>query len=79
MTSEQQENFIAKTVKEFEVALRIMARDKSNTHIFDLGTGYTVETGKMESWSLLIIMAPTETINKIGLPMKDSKPLTTSN
>jgi hypothetical protein len=79
MTPEQQENFIAKTVREFEVALRIMARDKSNTHVFDLGTGYTVETGKMESWSLLIIMAPTETINQLGLAMQDSKPLAASN
>lgn len=56
---------VQRIVKEFEVALRMMIRDKQTTHIFDLGVGITPETGVKESWSMLIVCAPTKDIEQI--------------
>jgi len=62
------EKVLEYAIKEAATALKIMFRDKSTLHVFDLGKG----TDEVE-YSVIISIAPKSIVDK--LPMRESKPL----
>jgi len=65
---------LAYLLKETETAIRIMSRDDSNHHAFDIGVNE--KTGEM--LSMLMVVAPVDQVDawmeKIGKKLVDSKP-----